>query len=178
MNRKKILFLMIVFCAVLIGAQFSADAQVATGGQYTLDQSVIASGGATNSAAGNYTLGGTSGQSIAGQKNFGQSYSVSAGFWHSSPVAPTAAHVTVGGRVTTADGRGIRNVFIKMVDAGGNTRISLTTTFGYFRFDDVEVGNTYIFSVSAKSYQFAEPAQVRSISDSTDEINFVALDDI
>jgi hypothetical protein len=173
MNAKKTC-LSAAFLLTLMTAQISS-AQIATGGQYALDQSLIATGGATSSAGGSFVLAGSVGQPIAGQRASGQSSSVHAGFWHPAALAPTAAHVTVGGRVTTADGRGIKNVYVKMTDAGGVARIASTGSFGYFRFDDVEVGATYIFSVTAKHYEFAEPVQVRSIADSTDDLNFVAL---
>src|SRR6185295_10057190 len=76
--------------------------------------------------------------------------------------APTAASVTVGGRVLTADGRGIRNVRVSMTDTQGNTRTAITGSFGYYQFSDVAVGETYVFGVAAKQYSFDPPVQIRS----------------
>lgn len=88
--------------------------------------------------------------------------------------APTAASVTVGGRVLNASGRGINRARVTMTDSNGETRSALTNPFGYYRFTDVPAGETYVFSVSAKRYSFSQASQVRSIVEETDDINFVA----
>jgi hypothetical protein len=88
--------------------------------------------------------------------------------------APTAATVTVSGRVTTAQGRGIRNVVVTMTDSSGNTRTATTTSFGYFSFDDVAAGETYIFAARGKRFSFGQNTQVHSITEETSNINFVA----
>lgn len=88
--------------------------------------------------------------------------------------APTAAGVTAGGRVTTADGRGIRGVTVTMTDAQGATRTALTSTFGHYRFDDVEAGQTYVFAVAAKRYGFSRPAQALPVLENTGGIDFIA----
>jgi len=38
--------------------------------------------------------------------------------------------------------------------ANGNVRPARSSSFGYFRFDDVTVGETYIVTVSSKRYTF------------------------
>ncbi len=86
----------------------------------------------------------------------------------------TAASVTVGGRVTAANGRGIRNVVVTMTDESGNVRTATTTSFGYYRFADVPAGANYIFSVQGKRFAFRNNTQVQSIVEDTDDINFVA----
>ena len=88
--------------------------------------------------------------------------------------APTAAAVTLNGRVVTSTGRGIRNVRVQMTDANGIIRTATTSTFGYYRFDDVEVGETYILTARAKTYSFPEPTQVVSVSENAAEVNFIA----
>ncbi len=45
---------------------------------------------------------------------------------------PTAASATIGGRVTTVNGQGIRNVPISLLDTTANeTRNVLSNAFGY-----------------------------------------------
>ena len=88
--------------------------------------------------------------------------------------APTAANVTVSGRVQTPDGRGLTNAIVTMTDANGNDRSSRTSSFGYFRFDDIEVGQTYILQVVSKRFTFTP--QVVTIQDEATEINFIALE--
>jgi hypothetical protein len=90
--------------------------------------------------------------------------------------SPTAASVSVSGRVTTTSGRGIRNVVITMTDSNGNTRTATTTSFGYFRLDDVAAGETYIFAARGKRFSFGQNTQVHSITEDTSNINFIAND--
>lgn len=84
----------------------------------------------------------------------------------------TAASVSVSGRVITADGRGLLNATVTMTDSSGNTRSARTTAFGYFRFDEVEVGGTYVFQVVSKRYVFAP--QVISLNEELNELIFMA----
>lgn len=88
-------------------------------------------------------------------------------------LTPTAASVTIGGRVTTADGRGIRNVVITITDSSGAIRTAMTTSFGYYRFDDVQAGETYIVTARGKRFTFSQPSQVLNVNDDSTDINFV-----
>lgn len=88
--------------------------------------------------------------------------------------ASTAATVSVGGRILTAEGRGIRNVRVSMTDKNGNTQTAISSSLGYYRFEDVPVGETYIFSVTARQYNFVQSTQVVAIQENTDNLNFVA----
>lgn len=89
-------------------------------------------------------------------------------------LAPTAASVLVGGRITTAKGRGILKVRVTVVGSNGETRTTLSNPFGYYHFADVPAGETYVFSVSHKRYTFNQSAQVLTIVEETNEVNFVA----
>ena len=86
--------------------------------------------------------------------------------------APTAAQVSVSGRVLTPIGRGLTNAVVLVTDIGGNTRAARTTTFGYFQFEEVEAGQTYIFRVHSKRYRFAP--QVITITEDFDGLYFTA----
>ena len=54
---------------------------------------------------------------------------------------------------------------------GGETRTTWTNNFGYYSFDEVEVGRNYIIQVNSKRYSF-EP-QVVFVTEET-EVNFTA----
>ena len=69
-------------------------------------------------------------------------------------LVPTSATVSIGGRVTRSDGMPIPRVTVTMTDENGTVRQARTNPFGYYRFDDVEVGETYIFDAFAKGYEF------------------------
>jgi hypothetical protein len=92
----------------------------------------------------------------------------------SNVTAPTAASVSVSGQVKSANGRGIRNVQVSLTDEYGQVRTVMTTTFGYYRFEDIPAGQTYTISVSGKKYSFTQPAHVLNLTGDTDEVNFVA----
>ncbi|CAN5422147.1 hypothetical protein BH10ACI1_BH10ACI1_08370 [soil metagenome] len=49
-----------------------------------------------------------------------------------------------------------------------------SSAFGYFQFDDVEVGETYIISVALKRFTFIQPSRVLSITDELTNVDFVA----
>ncbi len=59
-----------IFVILILTLTAAAQAQVATGGTDKIEQSVIASGGATNSTGGTYTLNGATGELIAGTTLF------------------------------------------------------------------------------------------------------------
>lgn len=87
-------------------------------------------------------------------------------------IGATAAEVTVAGRVLTAGGRGLRNATVTMTDANGNARSTRANAFGYFRFDEVAAGQTYVFQVSAKGYTFAP--QVVTVNDEITDLSVTA----
>lgn len=89
-----------------------------------------------------------------------------------SQLVVTAASVSVSGRILTPEGSGLMNAFVMMTDAFGNTRLSRTSTFGYYRFDDVAAGEIYIFSITSKRFQFTP--QVVNVTDDLSELNFTA----
>jgi hypothetical protein len=89
-------------------------------------------------------------------------------------LSPTAATASVSGRVTTAKGNGIRGVEVSLTDSEGQVRTTLTKEGGYYQFDDVEVGSSYIIKATAKRYIFSEPTQLLNINEETEEVNFIA----
>ncbi|MET0752067.1 MAG: LamG-like jellyroll fold domain-containing protein [Pyrinomonadaceae bacterium] len=88
---------------------------------------------------------------------------------------PTAASVSVGGRVTLGKGKGIANAHLTLTGSGGDTRLAITNQLGYYRFDDVAVGETYILTISSKRYQFEQPTQVLTVTDEISDVNFMAF---
>ncbi|MGC2236158.1 MAG: beta-propeller fold lactonase family protein [Pyrinomonadaceae bacterium] len=119
-----------------------------------------------NTTTGAVTLLATTSADSAGVAGF------LAGMDYLPTLAPTAASVPVSGRVVTAKGQGIAKVTVTLTDSEGNVRIALTNPFGYYRFDNVSVGETYIISAASKRYSFA-PAVI-NVSDELSEVNFSA----
>ena len=86
----------------------------------------------------------------------------------------TAAGVQLSGRVMTPDGRGLRNARVTMTDQSGGTHTVTTSSFGYYEFNDVEAGQTYILSVTSRTYRFA--ARVLQVTDSLTDVDFIGLE--
>ena len=146
--------------------------QIATGGSYTIEQQVFGNGGSSNpSGGGAYSVAGTVGQSIAGIQSNSANYSIHGGFWQSA-FTPTAAPVTVSGRVTTSDGLGIGGVRLTLLDTFGRAYQAISSPFGYFKFNDVAAGQTYILSASSKQYQFG--ARALTVDDVVDDLTIIA----
>lgn len=85
---------------------------------------------------------------------------------------PTAATVSVGGRVLTPDGYGLRNALVTITDQSGNSRTVITGSFGYYSFAEVEAGESYVISITSKRYVFRP--QFVSIVDDITGLNFTA----
>ena len=83
---------------------------------------------------------------------------------------PTSASVSVVGRILRHDGRGIPRASVYITDQIGNVRTTRTNPFGYYRFEDVSVGETYTFNIFSKQYQFTP--QVISIDGNINGLNF------
>ncbi len=75
----------------------------------------------------------------------------------------------------TATGRGNRNVRLTLTDSAGETRITVSNAFGYYRFVDVPAGEAYIITASGKRFVFDNPTRVLNVAEETENINFVAL---
>jgi hypothetical protein len=91
-------------------------------------------------------------------------------------VAPTAAGVAVGGRVTNAYGRGIGNVRITLTGVDpSDVKVAYTSSFGYYQFEDVPAGQTYVLTAIAKRYSFSDPVRLINVADPIQGEDFVAL---
>lgn len=146
-----------------------------TGGTYDLSHSVIAGGG-SRSTGGTFTLNGTIGQSSAGAVSAGGGYALRSGFWASDALAPTAASASISGQIKNANGRGIRNVRLTLTNAEtGETVRAISSSFGYYSFDGVRVGQTYILTVFAKRFSFNPNTRVIALLDNSSDEDFIAL---
>ena len=87
-------------------------------------------------------------------------------------IAPTAAGVTVGGTVMSADGRFVRKALISLTDQSGVTRTAVSNAFGYYSFENVTAGETYVISVRSKTLVFVP--RIFTLTDELADLNFVA----
>jgi hypothetical protein len=89
------------------------------------------------------------------------------------PCIATSAPVSVSGRVVTPDGRGISGTRVTIAGENGTRMLSVTNGFGYFRFDGVPAGKSYVVSAAGRGYRFE--SQIVNITDSIADLTFVGL---
>ena len=96
---------------------------------------------------------------------------------YSTVLSTTAATVSIGGRVTNSAGRGVRSVLITLTDpSNGTQRSARTNMLGYYLFNNVEVGRTYVVSArSSRLYEIIDSVRSLTVSDPMADVNFVVL---
>ncbi len=87
-------------------------------------------------------------------------------------LGPTAASASISGRLTTSFGRGVGNSRVTLTNSRGESRTTLATSLGFYRFNNVESGETYYISVASKRYQFTP--QAVSVASDLSEVNLIA----
>jgi predicted outer membrane repeat protein len=87
-------------------------------------------------------------------------------------VAPTAANVSIGGRLIVGKGVGLTNAVVTLIDAQGNTRSTVSSSFGFYSFDNITVGQNVVLYVSSKRYQFE--TQSLWVTEDVGDLNFNA----
>jgi hypothetical protein len=88
--------------------------------------------------------------------------------------APTAASVSVSGRLLTSDGAGISRANVTLTNSAGVSHSATSSSFGYYRFDDVPAGETYVLTVNNKKYLFADSPRIVNVQESLADIDFIA----
>lgn len=89
-------------------------------------------------------------------------------------VAPSAANASISGHVVAGKG-GLGNVVVTL--SGGNLTQPLsarTNNFGFYKFDNLPVGETYVLTVSSKKYVFTAPTQAVNLLDEITDADFTA----
>ena len=81
---------------------------------------------------------------------------------------------TVGGRVTTPGGLGLRNAIVSIIDSQGIRRTATTSSFGSYSFDNVATGLSYTLTVSSKRYRFSP--RVMQVDGNLSDSNFMGLE--
>jgi hypothetical protein len=87
-------------------------------------------------------------------------------------VIATAAPVSVSGRVTDANGRGIPNVLVSARSDSAEVKTAMTNSFGYYQLWNLSSGQSYVLEASSKRYTFAPI--VFSLGDDLTGIDFSA----
>ncbi len=83
-----------------------------------------------------------------------------------------AAATTVSGRVLNQAGRPIAKAMVVLQGDSGAAKTALTNPFGYFYFQDVQAGQTYVVKTTAKKYTFAP--RILSVDDQIVDLAIVS----
>jgi hypothetical protein len=166
---------------LIFAAAIGAGATVSTNNTIVLGRS---SGADTVQIPGSLSVGGTlntaslSGATInAGtQFNLGGNRILSAAGNQNTFLGVNSGTVNTSGNGNSFVGNsaGIRNVIVTLTDSRGAFRTTSTGTFGMYRFEAVEVGETYILTVTSKKYVFANPSQIVAVNEELANLDFVA----
>lgn len=70
-------------------------------------------------------------------------------------VVLTAGPVSISGRVISNSRRGIARATVSLTDQSGTIRKVKANSFGYFKFNEVPSGESYVLSISARGYRFS-----------------------
>ena len=121
---------------------------------FNMEQSVIAGGGEKSSSP-SFTLEGTIGQPAAGHRSTSQTFRLLNGFWTFDQLIPTAANVSVSGKVIRPAGQGISLAMVTITDPETNLhKQARTNGFGIYMFSDLPAGKLYVIEVSHPRYRF------------------------
>ena len=141
-NRFGNILIVVLFTMALVYPQ--------SGGNFVVQKSVI-SGGGGQASSGVYSVDSTISQAVGGTMSSGGSFGVGGGFWGGGTDA--ASGFTVSGRVLTPDGRGLVNAKVTISNQGISRRVT-TSSFGFYSFDNVSAGQSYLIKISSKLYLF------------------------
>ncbi|MEZ5421629.1 MAG: hypothetical protein R2682_00870 [Pyrinomonadaceae bacterium] len=106
----------------------------------------------------------------AGKTWNGTDYDFAIVRYRNQDLVPTAATVSVSGRVFSTYGRPVFNALVTLTDLFGNIRRARTNQFGYFYFDEVASAETYIVQVRSKTDFFSQ--QIITPVDSISDLDF------
>jgi len=135
-----------------------------SGGGFEITEAVIAPAGGP-AANGIFDADLTIGQPIADASASGN-FSVTSGFWNFTPLGPTAASISISGRVLNGAGAGVANAMVYLQTQDGDLLSTKTTSFGHYRFANVLPGQAVLISVQSRRFTFA-PRTVFAVDEIT-----------
>lgn len=95
--------------------------------------------------------------------------------WAIEFFSTTAASASVSGRVLTAGGQGIRNAEVTISGGVLTEPVRVQTgSFGYYSFEGLQSGQTYIVRVSSRRFLFTMPTRIITLTDNISDLDFIA----
>ena len=155
-----------------------------SGSTWTQDQKITATGGAAGdqfglsvAIFGNRTIVGAPSSDASVSVPFADNFTPNAAnqgamFVFFNTLIPTAAEVSVSGRVLTPTGAGLQNAVVYLTKPNGEIIQTRTTTFGYYQFKSLEAGQTVTVQVNSKRFTFTP--QLVFLEDNIADLDFTA----
>ncbi|MEQ1604766.1 MAG: VCBS repeat-containing protein [Pyrinomonadaceae bacterium] len=84
------------------------------------------------------------------------------------------SYYSVSGRVMSPAGQALRNVPVSLIDSAGVRRVSVTSSFGVFVFDNVRGFETFTLAASSKRYRFAP--RILQVTATVNDANLIGLE--
>ena len=85
---------------------------------------------------------------------------------------PTAANVTISGRVVSSSGAGVRAARVTITDSRGHTFTAISNAFGYYTFASVPSGDSYVANATSRGMTFSP--RVVGVTDAVAGLDLVA----
>ncbi|MEQ1607303.1 MAG: carboxypeptidase-like regulatory domain-containing protein, partial [Pyrinomonadaceae bacterium] len=67
-----------------------------------------------------------------------------------------------------------RNATVTIIDTAGTRRTTVTSSFGAYQFEGLEVGRDYLLTVSSKRFRFS--SELVNLNGNLSEVNLVGLE--
>ena len=80
----------------------------------------------------------------------------------------------LSGRVLTPGGTGMRNTAVTLTDSAGNRRTVMTSTLGFYSFNDIPAGETVVITAASRRYRF-EP-RTRTMNANLADVDLVGIE--
>ena len=82
------------------------------------------------------------------------------------------AKTSISGRVITSGGAPLGRTYVTLTSNTGTVIRTSTNAFGYYRFDDLNIGEVYQISVASKIYTFTNSPQFLLVNDAVNNADF------
>lgn len=86
-------------------------------------------------------------------------------------IEPTSSYVSVSGRVSDTQGNPISRVSVRITKPNGEALKTATNSFGFYIFEEIESGQTYILQADSKRFSFENNPRVLFVNDNLQDEN-------
>lgn len=91
-----------------------------------------------------------------------------------SALGPSAAGAVISGRIFSPKRIPLGGEEVLMYDGYGNIRTAVSNPMGYYFFEEVSVGETYIFEIRSQRFAYTQPTQIMTVMEDYNYLYFYA----